>query len=281
MKYKLVLIVVLLVYNIFPQTFITYPLNNGDFWQYKISYSSEYYSWEVIGDTTMLSNGLTYKIKQGNSGYNSYSRFFEDKVYSYSTINQEERLEYDFTLQPGDTVLFIPGENDTLLVTLINIRYENIFGLDRKQWLFLFDVIPYYDDEVIVTITDSIGLTSTWNIFETHELVGAIINGKTYGTIVSIEDHKNKLIKSFYLSQNYPNPFNPITRIKYDLPDKSDVEIKVYDILGEQVRTLVNEQQEAGRYEVKFDASNLASGVYLYRINAGSYIDTKKMVLMK
>jgi hypothetical protein len=84
---------------------------------------------------------------------------------------------------------------------LINIRYENIFGLDRKQWLFLFDVIPYIDDEVGITITDSIGRTSSWNIFETHELVGANINGKTYGTIVSIGNLRNEKKILYILSK--------------------------------------------------------------------------------
>jgi hypothetical protein len=278
MKNKLVIIMALLICNAFPQSFITYPLNLGDYWQYKISYLNEYYSWEVIGDTTMLSNGLTYKIKQSNSGYKSHSRFFEDKVYSYSTINQEETIEYDFTLLPGDTLFFIP---DTFVVTLIDIRYENIFGLDRKQWLFLFDAIPFIDDEVIVTITDSIGLTSTWNIFETHELVGAIINGRTYGTIVSIGDPKNELKKSFILSQNYPNPFNPTTVIKYQLPEAGLVTLKVFDILGNEIETLVNEQKQTGTYEITWYAEGLPSGIYFYRLQAGDFIETKKMILMK
>jgi hypothetical protein len=85
----------------------------------------------------------------------------------------------------------------------------------------------------------------------------------------------------FVLGQNYPNPFNPTTTIKYDLPNASEVSLIIYDILGRKVKTLVNEQQQPGRYEIMFDASNLASGVYLYRIRAEDFVNTKKMILLK
>jgi len=87
--------------------------------------------------------------------------------------------------------------------------------------------------------------------------------------------------KEFKLEQNYPNPFNPITVIGYQLPVISKVTLKVYDILGSEVATLVNEEQEAGYKEVKFDAANIASGMYVYRLSSGSYVSTKKMMLLK
>jgi hypothetical protein len=85
----------------------------------------------------------------------------------------------------------------------------------------------------------------------------------------------------FNLAQNYPNPFNPSTTIKFELPRASRVALTVYDVLGRQVSVLVNERRNAGVYEVKFDGSELASGVYFYRIQAGDYVATKKLVLMK
>ena len=86
---------------------------------------------------------------------------------------------------------------------------------------------------------------------------------------------------SFDLSQNYPNPFNPSTTINYDLPVKSFVTLKVYDILGSEVATLVNENQDASHYSIKFDASKLSSGIYLYKLKAGDFVQTRKMILMK
>ena len=86
---------------------------------------------------------------------------------------------------------------------------------------------------------------------------------------------------SFTLSQNYPNPFNPSTKIKYSIPQSSKVVVKVFDMLGKEVATLVNEEKEAGTYEITWNAQNLPSGVYSYGIKAGSYTAIKKMVLLK
>jgi hypothetical protein len=85
----------------------------------------------------------------------------------------------------------------------------------------------------------------------------------------------------FELAQNYPNPFNPSTSIQFTVGAKQLVTLKVYDILGNEVATLVNEEKASGSYEVNFRASNLSSGVYLYKLQAGSFIETKKMLLMK
>ena len=91
---------------------------------------------------------------------------------------------------------------------------------------------------------------------------------------------KNGSPEKISLSQ-YPNPFNPSTRISYILPEKVDVSLKVYDILGNEITTLVDESQQPGKYEVEFTAKGLASGIYLYRLQAGSYSEIRKMILMK
>ena len=87
--------------------------------------------------------------------------------------------------------------------------------------------------------------------------------------------------ETYSLSQNYPNPFNPSTTIKYSIPNASFVKIKVFNTIGQEMATLINEEQSAGIYEVKFDASKLTSGIYFYRIEAGNFIETKKMILIK
>jgi hypothetical protein len=89
------------------------------------------------------------------------------------------------------------------------------------------------------------------------------------------------LPESFSLSQNYPNPFNPSTTISFSLPAASDVSLKIFNVLGQEVTTLIDGPMDAGEHSVQFDAANLASGIYFYRINAGSFMDTRKMVLTK
>ena len=88
-------------------------------------------------------------------------------------------------------------------------------------------------------------------------------------------------LKSFTLHQNYPNPFNPSTVIRYELPVNSHVTLTVFDVIGNEVATLVNEPKPAGSYEVNFNGRNLSSGVYYYRLKADSFIETKKFVLIK
>lgn len=99
--------------------------------------------------------------------------------------------------------------------------------------------------------------------------------------IVGVRDVPNSLPTKFSLSQNYPNPFNPATTIKYDLPVSGFVTLKLYNLLGQEVATLVNQEQKTGEYIVDFDASNLASGIYMYSIKAGNFSLAKKMVLLK
>ena len=86
---------------------------------------------------------------------------------------------------------------------------------------------------------------------------------------------------NYTLYQNYPNPFNPTTKIKYSIPKAIFTTLRVYNILGEEVARLVNEEKLPGNYEVQLNASLLSSGVYFYRLKAGSYVDTKKMILIK
>ena len=86
---------------------------------------------------------------------------------------------------------------------------------------------------------------------------------------------------SYRLYQNYPNPFNPITRIQYSIPERSFVSLKVFDVLGNEVARLVDEFNYSGEYQVEFEASGLTSGIYFYKLIAGSFVETKKMILMR
>ena len=117
---------------------------------------------------------------------------------------------------------------------------------------------------------------------------GHIFAGTTGGGVyrsvrstTSVKENKNEMPFSFELCQNYPNPFNPITIINYEIPIQSNVILKIYDLLGNEVVTLVDEIKNAGRYEIRFDASILSSGVYLYNLEAGNHSAMKKLILIK
>lgn len=108
-----------------------------------------------------------------------------------------------------------------------------------------------------------------------------IINNWMASTPTGTDDFEEKVPADFALLQNYPNPFNPSTQITFSLPERSNVTLKIFDILGKEIATLVNETKSAGTYNVNFDASKLSSGVYIYSIQAGDFAESRKMLLMK
>ncbi len=151
-----------------------------------------------------------------------------------------------------------------------------------------------YHNNWDITLSDSTNLIriNTYNTFES--ITGVLyysfsnfkliprLNSDFVGFLTDVET--NEMIPDNYLlSQNYPNPFNPNTIINYAIPtgNASFVQLKIYDVLGREIRTLVNEIKSPGSYEVNFDASDLSTGIYFYTISAGNFVQTKKMILMK
>jgi hypothetical protein len=112
-------------------------------------------------------------------------------------------------------------------------------------------------------------------------LIYARIDGKEYGTYLSVSDPPKVTPTAYSLAQNYPNPFNPSTTVRYGLPNRSHLILTVFNTLGQQVAVLQDEEQEAGYYEVKFDGSGLSSGVYFYTMEAGSFVETRKLLLIR
>lgn len=110
-------------------------------------------------------------------------------------------------------------------------------------------------------------LAGFWNVYQQQIITG-------------VKDEETIPV-TFKLEQNYPNPFNPATTIKYAVPERSHVIIKIYDITGSTVATIVNEELNAGWYKQEFNAVGISSGVYFYRMEAGNYVNIKKMLLLK
>ena len=134
-----------------------------------------------------------------------------------------------------------------------------------------------------------------WQVYFVNDNEGWIAGGypgmqgvvlhTTTGGVTDIYENDKDIVKSFLLEQNYPNPFNPTTVISYQLPEGKDVTLKVFDILCNEIATLVDEYKPAGKYEVEFqsavDNRQLASGIYFYQLRTDNYIAIKKMILLK
>jgi len=112
---------------------------------------------------------------------------------------------------------------------------------------------------------------------------GTILHTIDGGGIVSVEEIKSTSLspEDYLLFQNYPNPFNPITTIKWYSPVSCTQTLRIFDVLGNEVKTLVDEERAEGNYEIEFDASSFSSGIYFYQLKAGSFIQTRKMILIK
>ena len=142
---------------------------------------------------------------------------------------------------------------------------------------------------------ESVTSQPLWEVFFINDNEGWVVGGlgssvilhTTNGGVTTNIGKENKsIIEEFNLEQNYPNPFNPTTTIRYSIPNvethgHASVQIKIYDVLGREITTLVNKQQKPGYYEVNYNASNLTSGVYFYQLRTGSFIESKKMLLIK
>jgi hypothetical protein len=141
----------------------------------------------------------------------------------------------------------------------------------------------------IRTINDSVAHLTDHNVtclaLSNTDLIEGTYNSGVWrcplSQIVSVHPSTAESPTSFFLRQNYPNPFNPSTTIEYQIPRNAFVVLKVFDVLGREVKALVNQRQIAGKHLVPFDASGLPSGVYFYRLDAGTYHDTKKLLLLK
>ena len=147
------------------------------------------------------------------------------------------------------------------------------------SWEFLGEGLP------VVTIGDiKIHPTENFLVAGTY---GRSMYRLDLNSLIDINDDKeNTIVNNFKLEQNYPNPFNPNTNIGFRIANFGFVSLKIYDILGNEVATLVNEEKPAGEYEIEFNSHsgefrNLTSGIYFYRLEAGSYSKTMKMILLK
>jgi len=165
------------------------------------------------------------------------------------------------------------------------IGWLNTTPQDQRQILSTgnFDLIKNDPVDIIVAYTAEQGTDELNSITKTRQTVSYIHEEyeNNFSTLVGVEEKPEEINKSFSLSQNYPNPFNPTTIIKFSIPHSQFSTLKVYDILGQEVATIFNEVKARGTYQLTFNASQLASGVYFYRLTSGDFVRTRKMMLIK
>jgi len=233
-------------------------------------------------------------MEVGPDGANKLTISLPDTMYSYRAFKYD--WDTDFFTSDKDTLQFgvVPvGDSAIISFVLTNNSDQSVeinsvynrnsaFTLQQQLPIAILshgnaNLSAKFSPDTAGVYSDRLHLR-----WETEgQSIAKIIHlyGVTDSTYLSVNE--NELPDGFSLSQNYPNPFNPVSRIRYSLPHNSPVQLKVYDILGKEIKTIVNEEQDAGSYEVEFDGSKLSSGIYFYRINAGEYTSVKKMLLLK
>ncbi len=274
-----------------------FPMHVGDLWQYvyydhdenELAYTTE----EIVKDTVVSGNRYfgRYFSWPHNGIYRRFLGFFRvdsEGVLRVLDINDRNENGVRDEELMGDS-LEVQPETEYLsyidpYVTENHIVRDTLWRVIGNDTLFTRKVFVISGERFC---TDKIGLTMIWpDQSEGVNLTGAIIDGVQYGTLVDVEETETQP-QWFALYQNYPNPFNPTTTIKYTIPAIVNVEtqnlasLRIYNVLGEEVATLVNEKQSPGKYSVQFDASDLPSDVYFYTLRVGNFVETKKMILLK
>ena len=184
-------------------------------------------------------------------------------------INGADSVITDTLYYEGGLGKILPAQDERVIVEYAGAEVHRNLGVPPAQFTQL---ISRYPSESRLIIRNA-GAT-VW--------IRPVYSGKVFGLITSANDKKpNKTPKAFALYQNYPNPFNSTTTIRFDLPKRSFVRITVFDVTGRRVRTLLQKALKAGDYSVPFDAKFLSSGLYIYRIEAGKYVQVRKLIVMK
>ena len=280
-----------------------YPLAIGNKWVYDDYTYVEGNSFhdifirEVTGDT-LLPNGKQYSLVEEYNYSSPYTTFSFERIdpltglvyryYEDPGLSESEYLIDDLLAEVGDTIWSSREFYDPNFPTIvIEQNTFNKWELEKPRIIYQHLGLGFYTH----SLTQDIGLDSIGYHFDFGQtniiIKGCIIDGVVYGDtiVVSVEDETPNLPAEFSLSQNYPNPFNPTTTIRFTISELRFTILKIYDVLGNEIATLVNEELPAGEYEVKFNpASGIrypASGIYFYQLRAGGFVQTKKMLLLK
>jgi len=283
------------------------PLKTGNIWVYDHYVLPSYHlrvKIVVVRDTVINSHKYfrtSSSLPYMHVIYNGYVLYRVDtlsgNILAYSASNSCSYRPNEIILDSlfakiNNTFVICPSANSRILTDTSNFVFS---GISYKKKRYQFTSGP---SQTPTGYLLNIGLSGSaiGSIGqEGYNLYGCVIDGVVYGdtSLVGINKISSEVPREFSLSQNYPNPFNPATKIRFSIPavgaqynrllngQVEPVQLKIYDIIGNELQTLVNERLSPGIYEVDFDGTNYPSGIYYYRLYTGNYSDAKKMVLLK
>ncbi len=230
---------------------------------------SSFYFGDLTDEDIVLSIRLIFNKKDGYApSYFNERLFFVMAVKVFKNPGRVP-VSGDYFFKAGEFFGYKLPKSDRL------IQIFKALNLNKDDLGFAYIRDDRFDPQHIETIN-----TPTEVRFKAYHF-SKFGGGRGHISSTSGTNDENSIIKLFELDQNYPNPFNPSTTISYSIPKEGYVTLKIYDILGNEVSTLVSDRQTAGNYKIEFNGENLSSGIYFYTLRHGRFSSTKKMILMK
>jgi uncharacterized delta-60 repeat protein len=245
------------------------------------------------GNSLAVDDAGNVYVTGGSRGSGTFSDYLTIKYNSNGTQQWVQRFDGGYYDSDGATDIALDGSGNVYVTGITRksgtdydfgtIKYNSS---GEQKWVKRYNGAG---DEGSMGI--SIGVDGSNNVYvagySDEETTSELTSDKAdYRTIKYTQNvipypFRSEIPAEFSLSQNYPNPFNPVTNIRFDIPNASNVKLTIFDITGREIEQLVNNQLEAGTYNIDFDASHLATGTYFYKINAGDFTEVKKMILIK
>ena len=267
--------------------FLTIKYNGDGVEQWRASYASPDNKSDYITDLAVDGSGNVYVT--GSSGKLSDNAFVTIKYNSSGVEQWHTRYRGSGNLNDNPSAVVVDGSGG-VYVTGSSFIWSSTTGTNYatvkyttdgvEEWVALYTSPQKTDYIATGLVVDDRGRVYVTG--RTNESQGSFATTIKYiQNPVSVEEKKPAQPSTCWLAQSYPNPFNPVTKIRYSLPSAQDVTLKVYDLHGKEIATLVNARQAAGEHSLNFDASRFASGVYFYKLTAGAFNETKKMLFVK
>jgi len=250
---------------------------------------------EITGDTLMPNGKMYFIIHEKNIGFSLADTFTYERVDSltglvYKYYNNSgtpiEIVTENLIAEEGDTLILPKAQNPIYDSYMCGSATISQWGI--ANYALTFESLNNLSNSLSYTLVQNYGLKSFSQkmgngITVTAELKGCIKNNKMYGDTLVTDVKQNPVTApvKYELLQNYPNPFNPTTNIEYSIAKAGRVELSVYNVLGQKIAQLVNQEKPAGKYRAVFSGQGLPSGIYFYRLTASGFAETRKFVLMK